>query len=52
MTKTDLIEKLREEDELTLLELLDLSSTEIVDGFLDKVDERYKTIASFYENDE
>ena len=40
MNKSDLIEKLRSVDEVLLLELLEINSTEIVDAFLDKVNER------------
>ncbi len=40
MDKLNLIKKLRKVDETLLLELLDISSEEIVDAFLDKIDER------------
>lgn len=40
MNKASLLEKLRKIDETTLLELLDISSEELVDAFLDKIDER------------
>lgn len=40
MSKTELIQKLRKIDEVTLLELLDVSSDELVDAFLEKVDDR------------
>lgn len=36
----ELIEKLRDVDEVTLVELLDLKSTDIVDAFTDKIYER------------
>mgnify|MGYP000166755685 FL=1 len=35
-----LIEKLRKVDEVLLLELLDLNSSDIVDAFTDRIDER------------
>lgn len=44
MNKQELIEKLRLQDEVTILELLDLHSDELVDAFLDKVYERYEYI--------
>lgn len=48
MDKAELIEYLHSVDEVTLVELLNLTSTEIVDAFLDKIDERkeyiYKSI--------
>lgn len=46
MINADLIEKLRALDEVTLIELLDLSSEDIVDAFLDKIDERMSYIYS------
>lgn len=36
----ELLDKLRKLDEVTLLELLELTSDDIVDAFLDKVAER------------
>ena len=40
MNKGELLEKLRKLDEVTLLEILNISSDELVDTFLDKIDER------------
>lgn len=40
MTKLELIELLRNTEETLLLELLDLKSDEIVDAFLDRIEER------------
>jgi len=40
MTKTDLLEKLRAIDELTLIDLLGVTSDEIVDAFLDLIEQR------------
>lgn len=37
---TSLLIKLRKLDEVTLLELLEISSEEILDAFLDKVEEK------------
>lgn len=44
MNKADLLEKLRELDEVLLLELLEITSTDIVDCFLDKIYEREEYI--------
>lgn len=52
MTKQELLEKLRAEEETLLLELLNISSDEIVDAFLHKVEERYKYISQQYEDQE
>ena len=40
MTKIELINVLRHTEETLLLELLDLTSEDIVDAFLDKIEER------------
>lgn len=44
MDKAELLEKLRELDEVILIELLGATSTDIVDAFLDLIDERYNYI--------
>ena len=44
MHNSELIEKLRQQDELTLLELLDITSEDLVDAFMDKIDERLQYI--------
>jgi len=40
MDKIELLDKLRSTDEITILELLNITSTDLVDAFLDKIDER------------
>lgn len=40
MDKYELIEKLRNLDEVTLIDLLGVTSDQIVDAFLDVIDER------------
>ncbi len=40
MDKIELLDKLRATDEITILELLNITSTDLVDAFLDKIDER------------
>lgn len=40
MDVAELIEKLRQYDEILLLELLDISSEDLVDKFYDKIEER------------
>lgn len=37
MSYTELVERLREIDELTLLEILEINSDDIVDAFLDRI---------------
>lgn len=44
MNRSELIEKLKTVDEVLLLELLDISSEDLVDVFLDKIDERLNYI--------
>jgi hypothetical protein len=51
MNKTELIDELRKIDELTLIELLQLTSDDIVDAFLDKIEENQgKLIKYMYDN--
>lgn len=52
MTKTELILKLRNEEETLLIDLLNLTSTEIVDAFLDRIDERLGYLFKQYEEDD
>lgn len=40
MDKSELLEELRKLDEVTLIELLGVNSTSIVDAFLDVIDDK------------
>ena len=40
MDKIELLEELKKMDETLLLELLEITSSELVDAFLDKIDEK------------
>lgn len=44
MSKQELIEKLKHLDEVLLLELLDISSEELVDAFIERVYDRIEYI--------
>lgn len=51
MNKIELIESLRQLDEITLMELLNLTSDDIVDAFLDKIAENQGRLIQFiYDN--
>ena len=51
MNKIELLEELRKVDEITLLELLQLTSDDIVDAFLDKITENQgKLLQYIYDN--
>jgi hypothetical protein len=39
MDKSELLQKLRKLDETSLLELLEINSDDLVDAFLDKIDD-------------
>lgn len=45
LTLRDLCDKLRRLDELTLLEVLDISSEEIVERFLDEIEDRFEALS-------
>lgn len=46
MTLTELLDWLKTMDEVTLLELLELSSEDLVERFVDRVEERYAYLAA------
>jgi len=46
MNKIELIEVLKSTDEVSLLELLEITSEEIVDAFLDKINDRIEYLYS------
>jgi nucleoid DNA-binding protein len=52
MTKNQLISKLRDTEETLLVELLNLTSEEIVDAFLDRIDERSVYLYGQFEEQE
>lgn len=54
MSKTirDVLNDLKKVDEITLLELLDITSSEVVDRFEDVVEARFDTIHEFLYGDD
>jgi len=48
MTFNDLCELLKKEDEVTLLELLDLSSSELVDTLESFIEDKQDKLRSYY----
>lgn len=52
LTLRDVCDKLLEVDEISLLERLDISSEELVERFLDKIEDRYEEFEREFENDE
>lgn len=52
MTKSQLISRLRQTEETLLLELLNLTSDEIVDAFLDRVEDRLLYLYGQFETEE
>jgi len=44
MTLVDLMEKLKQIEEVTLMELLEISSDDLVDRFIDKIEEKFETL--------
>lgn len=52
MTFNDLIEKLKQEDEITLLEILDLSSAELVDFLESTIFDKQDRIRDYYNEDD
>ena len=52
LTVTELAEKLKREEECSLLELLDITSEDIVEKFNDKVEEKYDSLAEEFDDTE
>jgi hypothetical protein len=45
-----LIEELRQIDEVTLLELLDINADDLIDAFYEKINDRYDYINDYLDN--
>lgn len=52
ITITELYERLKKIDEISLLEMLEISSEDIVDRFQDKIDLKYDLLLEEYNNEE
>ena len=52
MTFDDLCERLKQEDEVTLLEILDLSSKELVDLLEGEIFDRQQRVRDYYGDDD
>lgn len=48
MTFNDLVERLKREDEVTILEILDLSSEELVDLLENEIYDKQDRVRSYY----
>ena len=51
-TFADILERLKRETEVDLLEILDLSSEELVDLLQDTIEDKLDRILNYYENEE
>lgn len=49
MSKAELLERLKSTEETILLELLDLSSEDLVDAFLEKIDDNIDHLYRYYD---
>lgn len=49
MIPSELLEQLKKEDEVTILELLEITTEELVDAFADRIDEHRFRLYRFYE---
>jgi len=50
LTLSDVCDKLRQLDEITLLEVLDISSEDIVNRFLDTIEDRFDYLADEFDD--
>jgi len=52
ITLADVINHLKRIDEISLLEVLDISSEDLVDRFVDKIEDKYEQLAKEFENEQ
>lgn len=52
LTLVELAERLAREDEVSLLEILDIRSDELVNRFLDRIEDRLAELREEYDDDE
>lgn len=52
LTLTDLQEKLKSVDEISLMEILDISSEDLVQRFLDRIEERYDDLSEDFSEED
>lgn len=50
-TLRDLVRRLKKYDEVTVVELLDITSEDLVQRFEDRIDERFEEIEAFLEDE-
>jgi len=52
LTLVDVCERLKQQDEVSILEILEITSDEIVDRFQDKIEENYEHLAEDLEDED
>ena len=52
ITFTELREKLKQIDEISLLEILNISSEDLVERFSDVIEDKYETLKEEFQDDE
>ena len=52
LTLADVIEKLKSIDEISLMEILEISSEDLVDRFEDRIENKYDELREDFEEDE
>ncbi len=52
LTLRDVIEHLKRIDEVSLLEVLEISSEELCERFVDKIEDKYDTLAEEFEEED
>jgi hypothetical protein len=51
-TINELIERLQQEDEMTILELLDITSEELPELLIDQIEERYDVLVEYFDEED
>lgn len=52
LTIHDIMERLKREDEVTILELLEINSTDLVHTFLDRIEDKFDYLESLMKEDD
>lgn len=50
LTLPELADKLKRVDEVSLLEILEISSEDIVENFIDKIEDKFEVLAEEYDD--
>lgn len=50
MVNSEILDRLKQEDEVTLLELLEITAEDLIDAFLEKIEDNEARLYRYYKN--